>query len=607
MSTIIQSAQPPRPSESRPDFRAASKGPQRLNCDRFSRFLTTAIVWLWPLAIAIGQGPVSGTALAAGPKPEPDGASSPKPYTDARPTRSTDYKRWGQYAVKRLTLGDRDGAEETLRRLLRLAPDDPDLLLLLASTVATAGEAAEAERLLTAALDAGLPPERLLVGPDVVTGPLQDFATVATVRDSLRGRPLHGPLLGDITDRSAKVWLRTAEPAAVTLIARPLADDRTDAATDSEREFRVSGRTTAWDDRTVVLQWQELQPATRYRYQIIIDDGDPIAGGEFRTFATAGQPAQFSLAFGGGAGYHPPQERVWDTIGRFEPDAVLLLGDNIYSDDPETTEVQRYSYYRRQSRPEFRRLFANIPVFSIWDDHDFGTDDSWGGAAIETPVWKRTVWNTFRQNWANPGYGGGHRLPGVWYDFSIADVDFFMLDGRYYRTDAGRFGGQPQQSPTMLGPEQNARLREWLLASDATFRVIVSPVPWDFRAKSGTSGLDTWRGYADERESLFAFLSQHQIGGVVLMSADRHRSDAWKIEREDDYPLYEFNSSRLTNDHVHPTMDEAIFSYNEKQSFGHVMFDTTSADPSVTYQVISIDGETVHSLKLLRSQLEPQQ
>lgn len=72
------------------------------------------------------------------------------------------------------------------------------------------------------------------------------------------------------------------------------------------------------------------------------------------------------------------------------------------------------------------------------------------------------------------------------------------------------------------------------------------------------------------------------------------------------YPLYEFNSSRLTNQHVHPTMEKqgAIFSYNAKQSFGLVHFDTTADDPSVTYDVISIDEERVHSLTVRRSELE---
>jgi hypothetical protein len=118
-----------------------------------------------------------------------------------------------------------------------------------------------------------------------------------------------------------------------------------------------------------------------------------------------------------------------------------------------------------------------------------------------------------------------------WYNFSIGDVDFIMLDGRYYRTDAGRFGGEGVENPTMLGPVQKQWLKERLSAAQGTFKVLVSPVPWDFRTKPGRSGLDTWRGYAWERDEIFTFLAEEGIEGVVLLSADRHRSDAWKIER----------------------------------------------------------------------------
>ena len=90
----------------------------------------------------------------------------------------------------------------------------------------------------------------------------------------------------------------------------------------------------------------------------------------------------------------------------------------------------------------------------------------------------------------------------------------------------------------------------------------------------------------------------------MLMSADRHRSDLWKIDRPTGYALYEFNSSRFTNQHVHKTMDAAAFSYNAKQSFGLVDFNTAANDPTVTYRIITIDGEEVFAFPLRRSQLQ---
>ena len=128
--------------------------------------------------------------------------------------------------------------------------------------------------------------------------------------------------------------------------------------------------------------------------------------------------------------------------------------------------------------------------------------------------------------------------------------------------------------------------------------MLISPVPWVFKAKGDSK--DTWNGFKKERNEIFAFLTKNKIKGMVLMSADRHRSDLWKIERPGDYALYEFNSSRLTNQHVHKTMEAAIFSYNAKQSFGTVDFDTIAADPTATYRIHTIDGEQVfkHTVNL---------
>jgi alkaline phosphatase D len=155
----------------------------------------------------------------------------------------------------------------------------------------------------------------------------------------------------------------------------------------------------------------------------------------------------------------------------------------------------------------------------------------------------------------------------------------------------------------MLGLVQKQWLFDKLRSSKATFKVLASPVPWAFGAKPGRGGMDTWEGFHEERQEIFSFLSRQRIDGVILLSADRHRGDAWKIERPDGYPLYEFENARLTNIHCHATMPGALFSYNAKCLFGQLLFDTTLADPQVTYRIVTIDDEPVYTLTLSKSQL----
>lgn len=340
----------------------------------------------------------------------------------------------------------------------------------------------------------------------------------------------------------------------------------------------IEGKKNAWQYDAKTWPWDRVLPNTSLKKDAPSD--------------------KFTIGFGGGSGYVPENERMWDTIGAIEPRALLLLGDNVYIDDPETPEMQRFHYYRRQSQPEWGKLAKAVPIYSIWDDHDFTTNDGWGGPDIEKPSWKRDVWEIYKENWDNPYYGGGKENPGCWFDFRIGDVHFIMIDGRYYRESP------KDKSPSMLGPVQMKWLKKTLTDKPATFKVICSNVPMAPKVKPGSK--DTWDGYSDERSAIYQFIADQKLPGVVILSADRHRSDAYKVDTEIEgmYPLFEFSSSRLTNQHVHKLIDHSLFGYNEKQSFGRVDFDLTVEDPTVKYTIINIDGKAIHDLTVKLSQLQ---
>jgi len=89
----------------------------------------------------------------------------------------------------------------------------------------------------------------------------------------------------------------------------------------------------------------------------------------------------------------------------------------------------------------------------------------------------------------------------------------------------------------------------------------------------------------------------------LLLSADRHRSDAWKIPREHGYAFFDMMSSKVTNAHTHECLPDALFCYNAGCSFGLLTLDTTEDDPTAKYEVIDIDGKVVHTLPLKKSEL----
>lgn len=496
------------------------------------------------------------------------------------------YKRVHQEAFRTILGGNPAKALADLDTVLAGRPTDGESHYMQAVAHTALGNLEAAKASATMALANGVPAGRFaggtLTGLDKLRPALDLDPTV----------PVHGPVLGNPTGNSIDVWVRTAGATTLRVTASLSADL-------SSPITSTAVRSTPQSDFTAVATLTDLRPDTTYHYQVSIGGKTSPGTHTFRTLPASGSPARFRIAFGGGAGFVPDNERAFDTILARKPAALLLLGDNIYSDAPGSPAMQHYCYYRRQSRPEFSRLAAATPIFAIWDDHDFGTNDCSGGPDPDVPAWKRPVWQVFQNNWPNPPYASTPENPGCYYDFHLGDVHFIMLDGRYHRDLAGT---RNNGIPTMLGKVQRAWLLDTLKSSTAKLRVLCSPVPWAYETKGGSQ--DTWNGFKKERAGIFDFLTEQQIPGVVLISADRHRSDLWKIDRPGTYPLYEFNSSRLTNQHVHPEMKTAIFSYNKKQSFGLIDFDTTLADPTITYSIVTIDGETVHSHTLKASQLD---
>jgi len=498
------------------------------------------------------------------------------------------YKKQNRDAISQIVDGKYDAAIEHFEDYLSKHPKDLESMYGLAVAYAQKQDTDKAIVYVMQALDEGLPFSRFLAGPRDLLKPLTESAEFKALEKKNSVELLHGPMLGCITNTSAKFWVRTANEVSVQILV----------STSGKMNPALSSavvKTNKAKDFTAVVAVQGLKPDTRYYYKLLVDGNIEPRLWSFHTFPPSGTKSRFWIGFGGGAGFTPQYERMWDTITAHNLPAFLFLGDNVYIDNPKRQAVQQYCYYRRQSRPEFRDFVASTAIYAIWDDHDFTTNDAGGGPEIREPAWKIPVWRTFTNNWNNPYYAGGENQPGCWFDFSIGDVDFLMLDGRYYRTKS------KVKNPSMLGDAQKKWLFKKLKSSKATFKVLASPVPWAFGAKPGSR--DPWQGYKAEREEIFSFLETSKIDGVILISADRHRSDIWKIDRPNGYPLYEFESSKLTNIHTHKVMPGSLFGYNKKCSFGLLQFDTAIPDPQVTYKIINIDNEVIYTFSLKINQL----
>lgn len=364
-----------------------------------------------------------------------------------------------------------------------------------------------------------------------------------------------GPMAGPATAAGVAVWLMTDAPAQVQLEYWP--QGQPDAA-------RRSAPVAASPERghTARVDLDGLAANTRYAYRVLLD-GIPVELGEAPTFTTApadpAAPRELVIATGS-CNYvpDPPYEvrrdsfgagfEIFDTVAEQRPDVMLWLGDTIYYRDDDFASAEQ-APARMQGRWAVTRSFAPLQRLlrtgqhvAIWDDHDYGPNNSNRDFAL-----KATALELFRNYWANPSYG----LPGLAGIFTrvpLGDVELFLLDDRYHRDEDA--GAAPAR--TMLGAEQLEWLKAALRDSRATFKLIANGSRMlSDRPSPDTRGGEGWHNFPRERLAFFDWLAAERIDGVFFVSGDIHYTHLTERERPGTYPLIELTCSPLTA-RVHP-------------------------------------------------------
>lgn len=217
----------------------------------------------------------------------------------------------------------------------------------------------------------------------------------------------------------------------------------------------------------------------------------------------------FRIAFG--SCVMSPVSLIWGAISDKDPDLVLLLGDQIYQQKQHLgNEKEILDLYGKLLRaPGFDKLLATGKVFAIWDDHDFGPNDSDSGHPG-----RAASFSAFQKIWRPPA-GPDDLRKGIAYELLRRGVDILMTDNRTYRWNPGKGG-----TPTMFGPKQLDWMRVRLRDTKARVMIVAS----GGQLFSSKSRVDTLNGYAADREILLSAIEQSPVG-VIVLSGDRHYAE----------------------------------------------------------------------------------
>ena len=396
------------------------------------------------------------------------------------------------------------------------------------------------------------------------------------------------PLAGHFTHESVRLWIQADHSVTATVDFKPAKGAAGVFASTVNVQLEASRANSA------TVEISKLKADTRYEYTVTLAGGSENKKRHFRTAPTPdATPTDFRVYLGScayteamsPAGYSYGDEfQIFGTIaGRINTDALphfmLWLGDNLYlrpkgkflSEADFSSVARMEARYRNvRAMDMFQNLFAATHHYAIWDDHDYGPNDS-----FKSFEFKADALRLFKQYWPNPDMGSKD-LPGTWTSFKHQDAEFFFLDDRYYRDDEK---AEPGSNKAMFGPQQLAWLQKSLANSKAAFKLVCNGSQLLSEDENGHhSG---WHNYQSERAAFLAWLAKEKINGLVFLSGDRHNTQVFRLKQDGAPTVYEFSCSPFTSrlsklskkDRANPRFVEGLGV--EQRNFGTLEFTGT--------------------------------
>ena len=349
-----------------------------------------------------------------------------------------------------------------------------------------------------------------------------------------------GPMIGHVQPDKVSFWVQTKKEASVKI---RYYEQRSPEISFYTAEYK----TNINEGFTAHLIGDKTAPGKKYFYELYINDvlvprPYPLL---FKTSGDSLLPSSFKVAMGSCAyvndssskseNYRGGNYEIYNAIYSKAPDMMLWLGDNIYlrHKDWNSKEEMLYRYTHTRSLSMLQPLLGATENYAIWDDHDYGPNDS-----DERFSNKQISLEVFKYFWANPSYGFETTEAAVT-TFVKEDVQFFLLDDRTFRDP----GEDHRLRHEILGKKQLEWLIKNLKESKATFKIIAM----GGQVLNPLKVYENYSNYEQEWNKLLTLLQDPLIRGVVFLSGDRHFSEAMKMERKGLPPLYEFTVSPLNS------------------------------------------------------------
>ncbi len=443
------------------------------------------------------------------------------------------------------------------------------------------------------------------------------WLVLSTISLQVPAQLVAGPMLGPVELREASIWVAVANAADKVEL-------RLKKQGETKERILIPEISSHFEFNTGVIVLTGLEPATAYEYTLTVTDAKKkteIRKGALTTktlFQWRNPAPDFSFLAGSCAYINEPvydrpgrayglDSSIFETMAKEKSAFMLWLGDNWYTREVDYQSKWGLWYRAMHTRklPVMQNFLRSMGHLAIWDDHDYGPNDY--GKSYHLKGQSREVFNHF---WLNPSYGNQNE--GIYTRYQYNDVDFFLLDDRWWRDYdklPDSINGKPNEAKRMLGKAQIDWLKQELLYSRdnpfVSFRVIVN----GSQVLNPGSPFDKMLDFPVEYYELINFIKQDKIEGVLFFSGDRHHSEVIKVKLDGVYPLFDITSSPLssgTHKFGGPEMNNPwrVVGIDQKQNYGRVTVTGDKANRKLQVDFVGEKGELLGSWKVAAAELK---
>lgn len=476
----------------------------------------------------------------------------------------------------------------------------------------------------------------------------------------------HGVASGDVTNNSSIIWSKSNSDSIMNVKY----DYNKDFSSNPQIMSIPVNESTFF---TGHIKLTNLVNSTTYYYQIWFTESNNSSSssnsmiGKFKTAPDAGQMDNIHFTMAGdlggstlcrqeGIGYP-----IFSIMNNISPDFFIFNGDQIYADNecpliPKFPfPVKNYPFWKNikgdfksimdkeinweninqlneaylehwkynRADPYLQTFLSNTSFYSQSDDHEVINNygGKWENYSISDYQYDRN-----RNNYPNlvnvgidlffkfsPIERNQIEKDQIYRSFNWGkNLDLYLLDAHSYRS-LNNLPDTRENNKTLYGKEQIDWLKNKLLSSSSTWKIVSTPVPITvpncFYGPTKLGGCDNWatnnktnETFVKERNEFLKFLDKYNIKNVIFIAGDVHFAGTVNVTQDfdedgDTFTFYEIINGPLNANTYNITIPvdttiNAKYLYNESTlfNFGNFKIEQDKSDNKFHFLYNAIDA-----------------